>query len=64
MHLIAYNLIRCVMQKAALIHRVGLQRLSFKGCLDTVRQFASTIHGDKHKSRIVSSIIDDTTFNK
>ena len=45
MHIVAYNLIRCVMQKSALTHDADLNRLSFKGCMDTVRQFANTMQG-------------------
>ncbi len=59
MHFIAYNLIRCVMQKAALTHNVDLQRISFKGCLDTVRQFANGLHGAENKPRTVSAMVDE-----
>jgi hypothetical protein len=37
MHFIAYNLIRCLMQKAALTHDVDLRRVSFKGALEDGR---------------------------
>jgi hypothetical protein len=43
MHLLAYNLIRCVMVEAAGIYEVNLEQLSFKGALDTVREFCPTI---------------------
>ena len=43
-HLVAYNLIRCFMQRAAHVHQKPLGRISFKGAQDTVRQFASAIH--------------------
>lgn len=59
MHFIAYNLIRCVMQKSALTHDVALRRLSFKGCLDTVRQFASALHGAEEKPRTISAMVDE-----
>jgi len=59
MHFIAYNLIRCVMQKAALTHDVDLKRLSFKGSLDTVRQFANATCGAEDKPRTVSALIDE-----
>jgi len=42
MHLIAYNLTRAIMQEAALICQVPLARISFKGTLDTMRQFGQT----------------------
>lgn len=59
MHFIAYNLIRCLMQKAALVHDVDLDRVSFKGILDTLRQFANASAGAEHKPRTISAIIDD-----
>ena len=40
MHLIAYNLIRCLMVEAASIHDLDLQQLSFKGSLDTILHFS------------------------
>jgi len=43
MFFIAYNLIRCLMAEASLIHHAPLERLSFKGTVDSVRQFASAI---------------------
>jgi hypothetical protein len=39
MHAIAYNLIRALMLEAALTHGVDLERLSFKGTVDTLRQW-------------------------
>ena len=59
MHFIAYNLIRCVMQKAALTHDVDLKRMSFKGCLDTVRQFANATGGAGEKSRTIAALIEE-----
>jgi hypothetical protein len=43
MHVVGYNLVRCVMQESAHLHRVPLRALSFKGALDTLRQFAEVI---------------------
>ena len=43
MHLIAYNLTRAIMQEAALTCHAPLARLSFKGTLDTMRQFSHAI---------------------
>jgi len=39
MYLLAYNLIRCVMAEAAMVHHSPLERISFKGAVDTIRQF-------------------------
>lgn len=59
MHFIAYNLIRCVMQKAAITHNVDLKRLSFKGCLNTIRQFANATAGAGDRPRTISALIDE-----
>ena len=39
MGLIAHNLLRCVMAEAAQTHTAPLERISFKGALDALRQF-------------------------
>jgi IS4 transposase len=43
MFFIAYNLIRCLMAEASQRHEVGMGWLSFKGTVDSVRQFATAI---------------------
>jgi hypothetical protein len=43
MFFIAYNLIRCLMAEAGLRHNVGMNWLSFKGTVDSLRQFAAAI---------------------
>lgn len=43
-HVIAYNLVRSVMQQAAIRHQVDLERLSFKGAIDTLNHFADAVH--------------------
>ena len=40
MHLIAYNLIRATMNQAARTHHVDNERISFKGTIATIRQWA------------------------
>lgn len=40
MRLIAHNLVRCTMAQAAASHQVPLERISFKGSLDALRQFS------------------------
>jgi len=57
MHFIAFNLVRCVMQKAALTHDVDLKRVSFKGALDTLRQFANAACGAEDKPRTISALV-------
>jgi DDE family transposase len=43
MFFIAYNLIRCLMAEASLHYQVGITCLSFKGTVDSLRQFAAAI---------------------
>jgi hypothetical protein len=43
MHLIAYNLIRSLMDEAARVCHAPLDRLSFKGTLDTARQYSQIL---------------------
>ena len=43
MFFIAYNLIRCLMAEASSRYDVGMGWLSFKGTVDSVRQFATAI---------------------
>ena len=42
-HLIAHNLVRCTMAQAAAEQAVPLDRISFKGTLDALRQFSQAI---------------------
>ena len=58
-HLIVYNLIRALMQKAAHRHDVPLARLSFKGTLDTLRQWSEVIHASSGQPRKQSLLITD-----
>ena len=43
MFFIAYNLIRVLMAEASAIYEVPMERLSFKGTVDSVRQFSAAI---------------------
>lgn len=43
MFFIAYNLIRCLMLQASRTYQVDLHRLSFKGTVDSTRQFAAAL---------------------
>ncbi len=43
MHLIGYNLIRCLMVEAASVYDVELERISFKGSVDTLHHFSLVI---------------------
>jgi hypothetical protein len=55
--LIAYNLVRAFMQRSAHLHHVDLDRLSFKGALDTTRHFAPAIHAASSTPRRQDQLI-------
>jgi len=57
-HLIAYNLVRALMQKAAHLHHVPLERMSFKGTLDTLRHWAAAIHASCKTPRKQAELIN------
>jgi hypothetical protein len=57
-HLIAYNLVRALMQKAAHLHDVALERISFKGTLDTLRHWAAVIHASRAAPRKQAELIN------
>lgn len=40
MYWLAYNLMRCLMAEAAAVHDVPIEQISFKGTVDTVRQYS------------------------
>jgi hypothetical protein len=43
-YLVAHNLVRCLMAEAVATHRVELERVSFKGGLDALRQFSDALN--------------------
>ena len=42
-YLVAHNLVRCLMAEAAATHQGALERISFKGSVDGLRQFSAAI---------------------
>ena len=58
MHRIAYNLIRALMQRAALTYDVDLERISFKGSLDSLHHFADAIYAAHRKPRKQAQLFD------
>jgi hypothetical protein len=50
-YLVAYNLIRCLMAQAVAQAGVEMERLSFKGAVDAVRQYTPAIHKARSKAR-------------
>jgi hypothetical protein len=51
MHFIVYNLIRCLQVEASRRHKVPLERLSFKGAVDAVRQFSGALAQARSKKQ-------------
>jgi hypothetical protein len=58
LHRIAYNLVRSLMQRSAHVHQVPLERLSFKGSLDSLRQWSAVIAAAGATPRKQSQLID------
>ena len=58
LHIIAYNLVRALMQRAAILHGMELRRVSFKGTLDTLRHFADAVHASQGKPRKQAELLD------
>lgn len=56
MHMIGYNLIRAVMLETVRKHDVPLERLSFKGSVDSVRQYSLVISKAKTKAKAAQLI--------
>jgi hypothetical protein len=52
MHWIAYNLARNIMLEAALAGNIPISRISFKGTIDTLRQWLPALHSVAKKPRI------------
>jgi hypothetical protein len=50
MHLVAYNLVRALMQRASLIYHIPLGRISFKGTLDSLHHFADALYAAPAKA--------------
>ena len=58
MHCIAYNLIRTLMLEASICYHVPLDRISFKGTVDTLRQWAPVIARVQTKPKRRSALIN------
>ena len=59
MYIIAYNLIRGLIQQSAERWNQSPDRLSFKASVDTLRQFTSALNATKHRPREQERIIDE-----
>lgn len=58
MFFIAYNLIRCLMVQAGICNDVELDRMSFKGTVDSVRQFSLAIAQARSKKKQRQLIVE------
>jgi hypothetical protein len=61
MFFIAYNVIRCLIADAAATHHVTLERLSFKGTVDSVRQFSAAVaqaRSRKKKDQLIARLLE------
>ena len=56
--LIAHNLVRCVMAEAARNYDAHLERLSFKGTVDALRQYSAAM-GQARTNRLKSKLWQD-----
>jgi Transposase DDE domain len=61
-YLIAHNLMRCVMAEAAARHEVPLERVSFKGTVDAVRQYSQAI-GQARNRKLRRQLWEDLLLN-
>jgi len=60
MFFIAYNLTRCLMAQAGAIYEVPMERLSFKGTVDSVRQFSVAIaqaRSRKNQKQLIAHLL-------
>jgi Transposase DDE domain/Insertion element 4 transposase N-terminal len=57
-HLICYNMVRALMQRSAHLYNQPLERMSFKGTLDTLRSWASVIRASAGKPRKQTELVN------
>ena len=58
MHRVSYNLIRALMQEAAVRHDVDLSRISLKGTVDTLRHWSASLEALRGKPRKQQRLLD------
>ncbi|MDR3564759.1 MAG: transposase [Negativicutes bacterium] len=61
-YLVAHKLIRCVMAEAVTQYAVDLERISFKGTLDALRQYSAAI-GQARNRKMRRQLWDDLLLN-
>jgi hypothetical protein len=58
MHAVSYNLVRSLMQEAAIRHQVDLTRISFKGTVDTLRHWSASLEAMRGMPRKQQALLD------
>lgn len=58
MHTISYNLVRALMQEAAIRHQVDLTRISFKGTADTLHHWTASLEAMRGKPRKQQALLE------
>ena len=58
MHAVSYNLVRSLMQEAAIRHQVDLTRISFKGSVDTLRHWSASLEAMRGMPRKQQALLD------
>ena len=58
LHLISYHLVRAVLQEASLTCQVELNRISFKGTVDTVRHWSQAVDACQGQRRKQSRLLE------
>jgi hypothetical protein len=61
-YLLAHNLIRCLMAEAVARHRVELERVSFKGTVDGLRQYSAAISSARSR-KMRDALWEDLLLN-
>ena len=61
-YLIGQNLIRCIMAEAVACHSVDLERVSFKGSIDALRQFSDAM-GRARSRKMRDQLWEDLLWN-
>jgi hypothetical protein len=61
-YLVAHNLVRCVMAEAVARHTVELDRVSFKGTMDALRQYSAAI-GQARNRKLRTQLWEDLLLN-
>jgi hypothetical protein len=61
-YLVAHNLIRCVLAEAASQYAADMERISFKGTVDTLRQYSAALAQARHR-KMRRQLWDDLLLN-